>query len=91
MRKSTLAHADIFAAAFTLWAFALYLTRPSGSGASSTRQQIAVALLLTLSVLSKDTAIVQPAALAALELVLLVRAWKTPLLRRAHGGWLAAL
>ena len=89
--QSTLAHADIFAAAFTLWAFALYLTRPSGPGASSTRQQIAVALLFTLSVLSKETAIVQPAALAALELVLLVRAWKTPLLRRAHAGWLAAL
>jgi 4-amino-4-deoxy-L-arabinose transferase-like glycosyltransferase len=89
--QSTLAHADIFAATFTLWAFALYLTRPPGSGASSTQLQIAVALLFTLAVLSKETAIVQPAALAALELVLLVCAWKTPPLRRAHAGWLAAL
>ena len=89
--QSTLAHADIFAAAFTLWAFALYLTRPPGSGASSARLQIAVALLFTLAALSKETAIVQPAALAALELVLLARAWRTPSLRRAHAGWLAAL
>lgn len=89
--QSTLAHADIFAAAFTLWAFALYLSRPPGPGASSTRQQIAVALLFMLSALSKETAIVQPTALAALELVLLVRAWKRPPLRRAHAGWLAAL
>jgi 4-amino-4-deoxy-L-arabinose transferase-like glycosyltransferase len=89
--QSTLAHADIFAAAFTLWAFALYLTRPPGPVTSSTRRQIAVALLFTLSVLSKETAIVQLAALAALELVLLVRARRTPLLRRAHAGWLAAL
>jgi 4-amino-4-deoxy-L-arabinose transferase-like glycosyltransferase len=89
--QSTLAHADIFAAAFTLWAFALYLTRPPGPSAFSMRQQIAVSLLFTLAALSKETAIIQPVALAALELVLLARAWRTPPLRRAHAGWLAAL
>src|ERR1035437_8195104 len=66
--QSSLAHAHIFAATFTLWAFALYLTRsPDNNDASSMRRRIYVALLFSLAVLSKETAIVQPAALAALE------------------------
>jgi 4-amino-4-deoxy-L-arabinose transferase-like glycosyltransferase len=97
--QSTLAHADIFAAAFTLWAFALYLEAVNRAGASPpdsgprtfSQPVISVALLFTLAALSKETAILQPAALAALEVVLLLRAWKSPRLRRAHAGWLAAL
>lgn len=90
--QSSLAHADIFAATFTLWAFALYLIRSLDSNdASSARRRIYVALLFSLAVLSKETAIVQPAALAALEVVHLIRAWSSPALRRTHSAWLAAL
>ena len=101
--QSTLAHADIFAAAFTLWAFALYLESINQTQiraqtqttalpyTSEARPKIYVALLFTLAALSKETAIIQPAALAALELVLLLRARKKPVLRRAHAEWLAAL
>jgi 4-amino-4-deoxy-L-arabinose transferase-like glycosyltransferase len=96
--QSSLAHADIFAAAFTLWAFALYLpamasgiepTTPSPQ--PLTHRQPAppaklwpIALLFTLAVLSKETAIVQPATLAALELALLFRTRKLPPARREH-------
>jgi 4-amino-4-deoxy-L-arabinose transferase-like glycosyltransferase len=97
--QSTLAHADIFAAAFTLWAFALYLEAVNRAGTSHpdpawrvfAQPRIYVAILFTFAALSKETAIIQPAALAALELVLLLRTWKVPRLRRAHAGWLAAL
>jgi hypothetical protein len=41
--------------------------------------------------LSKETAIVTPAALAAWEAILLLRERDLPVLRRAHAGWLAAL
>jgi len=68
--QSTLAHADIFAAAFTLSAFALYL--PLGP-VSGRRELIWVAVLFSLAALSKETAIVEPAILAAIELVLLLR------------------
>jgi 4-amino-4-deoxy-L-arabinose transferase-like glycosyltransferase len=101
--QSSLAHADIFAAAFTLWAFALYLESlnplqaqaPSQISTSDPTHSFAtkffVALLFTLATLSKETAILQPATLAALELVLLLRVWRQPNLRRAHAEWLAAL
>lgn len=59
--QSTLAHADIFAAAFVLWGLVAYFRRGS---------PWLVALLFSLAVLSKETAIVYPAALTALELVL---------------------
>jgi 4-amino-4-deoxy-L-arabinose transferase-like glycosyltransferase len=95
--QSTLAHADIFAAAFTLWAFALYLPKIKGIG---NRQQgtvtllptlyslLPVSLLFTLAALSKETAILEPATLAALELYLLFR---NPFQRQTHLRWLAAL
>jgi 4-amino-4-deoxy-L-arabinose transferase-like glycosyltransferase len=86
--QSSLAHADIFAAAFTLWAFTLYL--PS-QGVPALRRQLSVAALFSLAALSKETSIVQPAALAALQLVLLIRDRRSPLLRRQHLGWIAAL
>ncbi|WP_263379533.1 glycosyltransferase [Granulicella paludicola] len=144
--QSTLAHADIFAAAFTLWAFALYLpqavwftsplepchpersaqrevegpapaiptdrsSRPdpeqakraegkverpavaaasaaSGSVLPTPYSLLPVALLFALAALSKETAILEPATLAALELYLLFR---NPSQRRTHLRWLAAL
>jgi 4-amino-4-deoxy-L-arabinose transferase-like glycosyltransferase len=86
--QSTLAHADIFAAAFTLWAFALYLTSQHGP---TLGRQLSVAALFSLAALSKETSILQPAALAALELFLFVRDRSNPALRRQHLGWIAAL
>ena len=86
--QSTLAHADIFAAAFTLWAFALYL---EPAPASCLRNQISVAFLFSLAALSKETAIITPAALAVWEAVLYTRRGKNKVERRAHGGWIIAL
>ncbi|MFC6644008.1 ArnT family glycosyltransferase [Granulicella cerasi] len=68
--QSTLAHADIFAAAFTLWAFAFYFET---IGCQPLPKLLAIAALFSLAALSKETAIVEPAALAALELYLLAR------------------
>ncbi len=85
--QSSLAHADIFAAAFTLWAFALYLP----ATASDAPHYLSVAALFSLASLSKETSILEPTTLAALELALLLRDWRSPLLRRRHLGWVAAL
>jgi 4-amino-4-deoxy-L-arabinose transferase-like glycosyltransferase len=86
--QSSLAHADIFAAAFTLWAFALYF----GAGTlSMSRRQLWVAALFALAALSKETSIFQPATLAALHVALLVRDRRSPALRREHLRWIAAL
>jgi 4-amino-4-deoxy-L-arabinose transferase-like glycosyltransferase len=80
--QSTLAHADIFAAAFTLCAFAIYFRpdktchpeRSEGPASCPSRKHlILLATLFTLAALSKETAIVQPATLAALELYRLLR------------------
>ncbi len=82
--QSSLAHADIFAAGFTLWAFVLYLPAlqaPStdGRGGEHIRPRyISVAVLFSLAALSKETSIIQPAALAAWELVLLLRERRSP-------------
>jgi 4-amino-4-deoxy-L-arabinose transferase-like glycosyltransferase len=95
--QSTLAHADIFAAAFTLWAFALYLpttqleTQNSKLKTQRKTRLLIIALLFSLAALSKETSIVQPAALAALELYLLLRDRRDPRLRRDHLRILAAL
>ncbi len=117
--QSTLAHADILAATFTLWAFALYLPavsclptsdlRPldrspmaSSSGGVerpphwSFARKASIAALFSLAALSKETSIVQPAALAALELFLLLRNLSnpdrsSPNLRRQHLTWIATL
>ncbi|GGA66339.1 hypothetical protein GCM10011507_17330 [Edaphobacter acidisoli] len=85
--QSTLAHADIFAAAFTLWAFAFYL---EPEPASSTRNQISVAFLFSLAALSKETAIVTPVALALWETFLLIRSSRA-IPRREHTRWIIAL
>jgi 4-amino-4-deoxy-L-arabinose transferase-like glycosyltransferase len=88
--QSTLAHADIFAATFTLWALTFYL-QPSRSQPDQTRRQIAAFSLFSLATLAKETAIVTPAALAAWELFLFLRDRRLPLQRSAHLGWTAAL
>ena len=88
--QSTLAHADIFAAAFTLWGFTLILTRRPVPGHPSKRQQIAVAALLAGRAVEGDGHHT-PVALAIWEGILLLRARNIPGLRRAHIGWFVAL
>jgi 4-amino-4-deoxy-L-arabinose transferase-like glycosyltransferase len=115
--QSTLAHADIFAAAFTLWALSSYLEsvtenvsspseaqtagarkpefRASNSGAPRASETwtpthlILTALLFSLAALSKETAIVTPAALALYEFIRTLRAHASA--RRDHLRRLAAL
>jgi 4-amino-4-deoxy-L-arabinose transferase-like glycosyltransferase len=65
--QSTLAHADIFAAAFTLWAISFYL-QPDKD-----RPYLKIAALFSLAALSKETAIVTPLALAVYEAILFIR------------------
>jgi 4-amino-4-deoxy-L-arabinose transferase-like glycosyltransferase len=86
--QSTLAHADIFAAAFTLWGLAFYLDRTEPAGS---RNAFVAALLFSLAALSKETAVVTPAALALWEAALLIRDHREPSLRRLHRNWLLAL
>lgn len=81
--QSTLAHADIFAAAFTLWALALYFE----PGADN---QILVSGLFSFAALSKETAILTPLALAAYEAVLCLRV-RNGSQRRSHALWSASL
>jgi 4-amino-4-deoxy-L-arabinose transferase-like glycosyltransferase len=93
--QSTLAHADIFAAAFTLWAFSFYLQptpTPLAPHLASEmlvprRHQVYTAILFSLAALSKETAIITPAALALWEAIFLLRTRKL----RPHLGWIAAL
>ena len=94
--QSTLAHADIFAAAFTLWALSFYLDRGESAYAPANkprhagsvfRKMALASSLFSLAVLSKETAIVTPVALALWEMFLLVRDRHIPGLRRAHIGW----
>jgi 4-amino-4-deoxy-L-arabinose transferase-like glycosyltransferase len=100
--QSTLAHADIFAAAFTLWALSIYLYPTPNPGAPCSspshsddhgvtkpllfRTQILTTILFSLAALSKETAIITPAALALWEAVQLIRNGPTQ-----HGRWIAAL
>jgi len=81
--QSTLAHADIFAAAFTLWSLALYFE----PGAEN---QILASGLFSFAALSKETAIVTPLALAGYEAVLYLRS-RNALQRRSHALWVASL
>jgi hypothetical protein len=87
--QSTLAHADIFAAAFTLWGLAFYLDDRTEQ--TSRRNALLAALMFSLAALSKETAIVTPAALALWEAILLIRVRHEPALRRLHTIWLPAL
>jgi 4-amino-4-deoxy-L-arabinose transferase-like glycosyltransferase len=86
--QSTLAHADIFAAAFTLWGLAFYLDRAE---TVRTKNALLAALMFSLAALSKETAIVTPVALALWEAILLLRDRTEPVQHRAHLNWLLAL
>ena len=82
--QSSLAHADIFAAAFTLWGIAGYFT---GHSNQPQHPYLPAALLFSLAALAKETAIVTPLALAAFEGVLFVR--NSP--RKKHAKWIVSL
>lgn len=103
--QSTIAHADIFAAAFTLWGLALYLApnlssrpkparfageveRPASRRQPQLVRAVTIAILFALSVLSKETAIITPFALALHRLYLALRDKPN---RRTHLLWIAAL
>ncbi|WP_353072208.1 ArnT family glycosyltransferase [Tunturiibacter gelidoferens] len=91
--QSTLAHADIFAAAFSLWGLAFYFNR---EGAAETLSRLGLntiyaAAMFSLAALSKETSIVTPAALALWEIVLLQKNRREPLSRRLHFRWIVAL
>jgi len=93
--QSTLAHADIFAAAFTLWGLAFYFDQgsvetPSRLGPSTTKP-IYAAVMFSLAALSKETSIVTPIALALWETVLLLQNRREALSRRLHLSWVVAL
>lgn len=81
--QSTLAHADIFAAAFTLWALALYL-------APDSENQILTSGLFSFAALSKETAIITPIALASFEAFLFLRSGNASA-RRRHLVWIVSL
>jgi len=86
--QSSLAHADIFAAACTLWGFVY--TLPARSLETSAKPW-AAALFFALATLSKETAIVIPLTLAAVSLVESLRAsgiTRTRLMREA--AWLSS-
>jgi 4-amino-4-deoxy-L-arabinose transferase-like glycosyltransferase len=83
--QSSLAHADIFAAAFTLWALSFYLPGLISAENTTTRTPpnlILIAILFSLAALSKETAILTPLALAAWEAMRFLRnrTNRTPLL-----------
>ncbi len=86
--QSTMAHADLFAAAFTLWALSYYFGRyvrgASGRGA------VASGVLFSLAALAKETAIVTPLVLGLWEFTLLVTEARGKQ-ARVRLGWLAAL
>jgi len=64
--QSTLAHADIFAAAFTLWGLALYLDHVDERAPAT--KLLAMAGLFWLAALSKETALITPLLLALVEM-----------------------
>ncbi len=82
--QSTLAHADIFAAAFTLWGLVYALP-------DQDRRPVVAALWFTAAVLSKETAIVVPMTLAVIAAVDGFRSAQ-PLRKRrwSEAGWLAS-
>ena len=86
--QSTLAHADIFAACFTLWALGCYLA-PTEGECGGVGDRAWAAALFSCAALSKETAIVTPVALAGLELWQALRGRREA--RRAACSWAAAL
>lgn len=88
--QSTLAHADIFAAAFTLWGLAFYFDR-NELNRSTTKSQILAAVMFSLSILSKETAIITPVALALWEVILLLQSHDEAPNKRENICWMAVL
>jgi 4-amino-4-deoxy-L-arabinose transferase-like glycosyltransferase len=85
--QSTLAHADIFAAACTLWGLVYVLP---GQSQAALHKPWAAALWFALAALSKETAIVIPLTLAAVSLIESLRAsWPVRLRRLRESIWLA--
>ncbi len=83
--QTTLAHADMFAAAFTLWAISFYADRTEWTGrpaGNTTANAISAGLLFALASLAKETAIVIPAALFLFELW----GWVPRVSRVRHGS-----
>lgn len=91
--QSTLAHADIFAAAFTLAALALYIPAQSRDGrtVSELQRETMVTILFSLAALSKETAILQPATLAAFHLVRSMSGSDAVARRQKDLRWLVSL
>jgi 4-amino-4-deoxy-L-arabinose transferase-like glycosyltransferase len=90
--QSTLAHADIFAAAFTLWGLAFYFDSSyPGTNKGPAKRLLAAALMFCLAALSKETAIVTPVALALWEGVQLLQNRRVRLLRKLHLSWIFTL
>jgi 4-amino-4-deoxy-L-arabinose transferase-like glycosyltransferase len=101
--QSTLAHADIFAAAFTLWGLSFYFECATEPGAppfpgpslkgwgirANARTSFFAAAMFSLAALSKETAIVTPLALTGWEACLAIRERGDS--TRSHLTWLAAL
>ncbi|MHB1699106.1 MAG: glycosyltransferase family protein [Acidobacteriaceae bacterium] len=91
--QSTLAHADMFAAAFTLWGLSFYFKGADRSARLADR--VMACVLFSLSALSKETAIITPLMLAGYEAVLAARTRHTASSSRAsaryHLKWLLAL
>ena len=88
--QSSLAHADIFAAAFTLWGIVFALPGREGAPDSASSPWIA-ALCFAAAALAKETAIVVPITLGAASL--LEGMWGSRSLRWAkirETGWMAA-
>jgi len=83
--QSTLAHADIFAAAATLWALVYAL--PDETRKPGNRKIWLAALWFSIAVLAKETAVITPLTLAAFELGAGFR--KPAAIRRR--SWLLAL
>lgn len=74
--QSTLAHADLFAAAFTLWALSFYFERwgnPTSLRLDTFRSLSCISILFSLAALSKETAIVTPVALGVWEMFQSIR------------------
>ena len=86
--QSTMAHADLFAAAFTLWALSYYFGRYVGGAIEP--GLIVSAILFSLAALAKETAIVTPLVLGLWELTLLLTEGRGKQ-ARVRLAWLAGL
>ena len=85
--QSTLAHADLMAAAATIWALTYAL--PTVQDASKPRMAWMAAVWFSVAVLAKETALATPLALAAFEGVAALRT-RDSAIRREHwrrAGW----